>query len=123
MNAGSLAIRDAEHLREALDLLGSLLDTSGETVSDHATSRDIFAPIPLVETSFMALVEIVEAMLALDDVDDRGGPVRSATTRQLLAEIRPTADSGAVPLPSPGPLDDVWEVALAWITDLLETAL
>ena len=92
-------------------------------IVDHSAIGGLFFPLPPSNVSFMALAKIVEDLTSLDDVASEGGQVRSATARQLLAELRTTADWGAVKLPPLPIAADAWEVTLAWIGGLPLTAL
>jgi hypothetical protein len=71
----------------------------------------------------MALAEIVENIVALDDVGLEHAQVRSASARQLLADLGATADWGEVSLPEVRSADDAWDITLAWAAGLPSTAL
>ena len=93
------------------------------SVVDHTALAGLFLPLPSSSASFMALAQIVESLVSLDDVALDRLQVRSATTRQLLAELGATADWGEVNLPEVRPVDDAWDVTLAWAAGLPSTAL
>lgn len=87
------------------------------------TLTDLFEPLPESNASFMALAEIVERLAALDAVGTERPQTRSAATRQLLAELAPTAGWGDINLPKTPPDVDAWDATLAWTAGLPATAL
>lgn len=87
------------------------------------TLTDLFEPLPDSSASFMALAEIVERLVALDAVGSERPQTRSAATRQLLAEMAPSAGWGDINLPRVLPDVDAWDAALAWTAGLPATAL
>lgn len=93
------------------------------SVVDHGALGRLFSPLPSSNASFMALTHIVENLVSLDDVGAERAQVRSAATRQLLAEVRATADWGEVNLPETRSGVDAWDVALAWVEGLPSIAL
>jgi len=93
------------------------------SLNDHAALASLFAPLPTSNTSFLALGEIVEELLVLDEYASDPVPVRSAAARGVLAKVRPTADWGSVNIPRCAPDRDAWENALEWIGDLPASAL
>jgi len=93
------------------------------SLADHAPLASLFAPVPTSSTSFLALGEIVEELLALDDQESSPVPVRSAAARGVLAKVRPTADWGSVRLPKCPPEQDAWESVLEWVAGLPASAL
>lgn len=93
------------------------------TLVHHGTFTKLFAPLPGGAMSFMALAQIVQGLLSLDQAGSQAPPVRSAMARQTLSEHGPTADWGRINLPIPPPGDDAWETALAWVSGLPVTAM
>ena len=93
------------------------------SLTDHATLAVLFTPLPMSNTSFLALSTIVVELLALDKNASGSHVARSTVSRGVLAEIRPTADWGSVILPLCPPDSDAWETALRWIGDLPASAI
>jgi hypothetical protein len=120
--------RNIEKALESLERGGWVIRITGGTslkwsVADRAALAGLFSPIPSSNASFLALAEIVEKLVSLDDVETGRAQVRSATTRQLLAELRSTADWGELNLPEIPPAVDAWVVALGWVRGLPSVAL
>lgn len=93
------------------------------SLSDHAALATLFAPLPMSNSSFLALGVIVEELLALDRNTSDPVPARSATARGVLANLRPTADWGSIQLPMCLPDSDAWETTLDWVSTLPASAL
>jgi hypothetical protein len=93
------------------------------SLADHTALAVLFAPLPTSNTSFLALGEIVEELLVLDQRASDPVPVRSAAARGVHAKVRPTADWGSVQLPRCPPDRDAWEITLEWVSDLPASAL
>lgn len=120
--------RNVEKALEALERGGWVMRIRGGTslrwsVDDHAALAGLFSPLPSSNASFLALAQIVENLLSLDDIGSAGGQVRSAAARQLLAEQQTTADWGGVTLPKVPSTDDAWVAISAWVADLPAAAL
>jgi hypothetical protein len=120
--------RNVEKALESLERGGWVVRIKGGTslrwsIVDHAALVDLFLPLPSTNASFMALAEIVENLVSLDGVGSKSARVRSATARQLLAELRTTADWGEVGLPIIPPNIDAWDATLSWVVGLPSTAL
>jgi hypothetical protein len=119
--------RNVEKALEALERSGWVVRIRGGaslrwSAADHAELCRVFAPIPSNNTSFMAIAEILDMLVSLDDVDSAPTRARSAAGRQSLAELRTTADWGGVRLPEPSLTEDAWEAALVWVGGLPATA-
>jgi len=93
------------------------------SLTDHAALGTLFTPLPASNTSFLALGEIVEKLLVLDECASDPVPVRSAAARGVLATVRPTADWGSVQIPRCPPDRDAWEYTLQWVGGLPASAL
>jgi len=93
------------------------------SVVEHGAISGLFVPLPTSNASFMALAEIVENLVSLDDIGPEPGQVRSAATRQVLAELRMTADWGEVELPLIPSNVNAWDATLSWLAGLPSTAL
>ncbi len=120
--------RNTEKALESLERGGWLMRIRGGaslrwSVVDHTALAGLFSPLPPSNASFMALAQIVESLVALDDVGLEHAQVRSAFARQLLTDVGATADWGEVNLPEVRPADDAWDVTLAWAAGLPSTAL
>ncbi len=120
--------RNVEKALEALERGGWVVRIRGGTslrwsVADHTALVGLFSPLPSSNASFMALAQIVENLLSLDDVGSARRQVRSAAARQLLTELQTTADWGGVTLPTVSPTDDAWVAIFTWVTDLPSAAL
>jgi DNA-binding MarR family transcriptional regulator len=92
------------------------------TLAHHETFRDLFAPVPAAAASFLALAQIAQGTLSLDQFGSEPPQVRSAMARQILVEHGPTADWGGIILPDPPPGEDAWDSALTWVSGLPATA-
>jgi hypothetical protein len=117
-----------EKALESLERGGWVVRIKGSTslrwsIVDHVVLADLFSPVPLTNTSFMALAEIVESLVSLDGLGSKSDRVRSAAARQLLVELRATADWGEVGLPIIPPNTDAWDATLSWVAGLPSTAL
>lgn len=120
--------RNTEKALESLERGGWLMRIRGGaslrwSVVDHTALAGLFSPLPPSNASFMALAQIVESLVALDDVGLEHAQVRSAFARQLLTDVGATADWGEVNLPEVRPADDAWDVTFAWAAGLPSTAL
>ena len=120
--------RTAEKALESLERGGWMSRIEGGAVlrwslTDHEALADLFLPLPISNASFLALAEIVEALVELDGYASASSRVRSAAARGVLAEVRPIADWGSVRLPKFPPDQDAWEFLLAWVTELPGSAL
>jgi DNA-binding transcriptional ArsR family regulator len=120
--------RNVEKALESLERGGWVDRIRGGTslrwsVRNHAAVAGLFSPVPSSNASFMALAQIVESLISLDDVSRTRVQVRSAATRQLLSELGPTADWGEVQLPDVSSAENAWEEALLWVKVLPSTAL
>lgn len=120
--------RNTEKALVSLERSGWIARIEGGTslqwsLTGHAALTDLFAPLPPSNTSFLALSKIVEELLVLDQHASGSLLVRSAASRGVLAEVRPTADWGSVILPRCPPDSDAWEIALQWIGDLPASAI
>lgn len=120
--------RNVEKALESLERGGWVRRITGGpslrwSVVDHAAISGLFAPLPTSNASFMALAEIVENLVSLDDVGLEPAQVRSAATRQVLAELRMTADWGEVELPLIPSNVNAWDATLSWLVGLPSTAL
>lgn len=120
--------RNTEKALESLERGGWLMRIRGGaslrwSAVDHAALAGLFSPLPPSNASFMALAEIVEKIVALDDVGLERAQVRSASARQLLADVGATAHWGEVNLPEVRSAADAWDVTLAWAAGLPSTAL
>ena len=120
--------RNTEKALVSLERSGWITRIEGGTslrwsLTDHAALAALFAPLPVSNTSFLALGEIVEELLVLDQYSSDPDPVRSAAARGVLAKVRPIADWGSVQLPRCPPDRDAWDITLEWVSDLPASAL
>jgi hypothetical protein len=120
--------RNTEKALESLERGGWIVRIRGGaslrwSLADRAALGNLFSPLPPSNASFMALAEIVEMLTSLDGVATRETVVRSAATRQLLADLQPTADWGEIELPKVPSGVDAWRATLEWTVGLPQTAL
>lgn len=120
--------RNTEKALESLERSGWIARIEGGaslrwSLADHAALASLFTPLPRSNASFLALGEVVEELLVLDDHASSPVPVRSAVARGILADVRSTADWGSVRLPTCPPEQDAWESVLEWVVGLPASAL
>lgn len=119
--------RNIEKSLDALERSGWLRRVRGGsamrwTTTDHQALSVLFSPVPTTNTSFMALTQIIQRLLALEDGELDSGHARSALAHQILADARVTADWGSVRLPEAPKGSDAWTPVVEWMQGLPESS-
>lgn len=125
---GFYSKRNTEKALDALERGGWVSRIEGGaslrwSLADHGAIADLFSPLPANNASFLALAEILEALLSLDGVASAEQQVRSAVARESLVGLRNTAGWGSIRLPAPLRDVDAWRETLDWVSGLPASAL